>query len=644
MFSAATKSAHTQASSANWIDDVFSTYLYTGSGTTQAINNGLDLSTEGGLTWFKSRNAAYGNYLYTTNLTANYYLTSNGTDALSSSPSGTMQFDSTGFTVGNNYYLNNLSNTTYASWSFRKKTKFFDIVTYTGNGANRTISHNLGSTPGCIIIKSTDDGGANWTIYHKNLNSAGYAIRFNASAEFSESTIWNNTAPTSTQFSLGTYGDVNLDGYNYVAYLFASDAGGFGTSGTDNVITCGGYTGNGGTQSINLGYEPQWLMIKRRTGGAGNWNIIDNMRGMTVGNDALLRANLGNAEATVNYVSPTATGFNLVTSDLQVNQSGSDYIYIAIRRPMKPPTSGTEVFKPIYSNNSADSTQTVGFAADWFFGKAASILDDNYVNTRLIQLASDSSTPFNMLITNGTTSGQSTQPIVYNVWNTTAKVGNYLSGINGIYYYFRRASGFFDVVCYTGTGSATTQNHNLGVAPELMIVKKRSFDNTTNWYVYAASQGATSVGILSGTNTFFTSSSYWNNTSPTSSVFSLGSGSNVNQSGTSFVSYLFATVAGVSKVGSYTGTGTTKQVDCGFTGGARFVLIKRTDSAGDWYVWDSARGIVSGNDPYFLMNDGAPQVNNTDYIDPYSAGFEISSTAPAAINANGGSFIFLAIA
>jgi len=117
-----------------------------------------------------------------------------------------------------------------------------------------------------------------------------------------------------------------------------------------------------------------------------------------------------------------------------------------------------------------------------------------------------------------------------------------------------------------------------------------------------------------------------------------------NTSGGTHIAYLFATCPGVSKVGSYTGTGTTLQINCGFAAGARFVLIKRTDSTGDWYVWDTARGIVSGNDPYLLLNSTAAEVTSTDYIDPYSAGFEISSSAPAAINASGGSFIFLAIA
>jgi hypothetical protein len=125
-------------------------------------------------------------------------------------------------------------------------------------------------------------------------------------------------------------------------------------------------------------------------------------------------------------------------------------------------------------------------------------------------------------------------------------------------------------------------------------------------------------------------------------VFSVG-GNNVG-AGTTYVAYLFATCAGVSKVGTYTGTGTTLQINCGFTAGARFVLIKRTDSTGDWYVWDSARGIIAGNDPYLLLNSTAAEVTNTDYVDAYSAGFELSSTAPAALNANGGTYIFLAIA
>jgi hypothetical protein len=207
---------------------------------------------------------------------------------------------------------------------------------------------------------------------------------------------------------------------------------------------------------------------------------------------------------------------------------------------------------------------------------------------------------------------------------------------------FRRAPGFFDVVAYTGTGSARTVAHNLGVAPELMIVKARS--NAGSWEGYHAATGATKTIRLNSNGAEIVTTGVWNDTAPASTVFTVGTASNTNGSGYTHIAYLFATCPGVSKVGSYTGTGTTLNIDCGFAAGARFVLIKRTDSTGDWYVWDTARGIVSGNDPYLLINSTAAEVTSTDYIDPLASGFQITSTAPAAINASGGSFIFLAIA
>ena len=127
---------------------------------------------------------------------------------------------------------------------------------------------------------------------------------------------------------------------------------------------------------------------------------------------------------------------------------------------------------------------------------------------------------------------------------------------------------------------------------------------------------------------------------PTASVFSVNSGLYATDN---YVAYLFATCAGVSKVGSYTGTGALQTVNCGFTSGARFVLIKRTDSTGDWWTYDSARGITSGNDPYLFLNSTAAEVTSTNYVDTDSTGFKVTAAAPAGLNASGGSFIFLAI-
>jgi len=109
-----------------------------------------------------------------------------------------------------------------------------------------------------------------------------------------------------------------------------------------------------------------------------------------------------------------------------------------------------------------------------------------------------------------------------------------------------------------------------------------------------------------------------------------------------YIAYLFATVAGVSKVGSYTGNGTSQTIDCGFSTGARFVLIKRTDSTGDWHVYDSERGIVAGNDPRLELNTTDAEDTGSDDIDPVSSGFSVTSNAD--VNTNTAEYIFLAIA
>ena len=185
--------------------------------------------------------------------------------------------------------------------------------------------------------------------------------------------------------------------------------------------------------------------------------------------------------------------------------------------------------------------------------------------------------------------------------------------------------------------------HNLTAVPELMIVKGRN-QASTNWAVYSSSISNTLTLYLNATLGQSSGASYWNSTTPTSSVFTVGNNSDTNTDTYTYVAYLFASCPGVSKVGSYTGTGTTQLINCGFTGGARFVLIKRTDSTGDWFVWDTARGMVPANDPYLRLNSTAAEVTGTDFVDTAATGFEITSTAPAAINASGGTYIFLAIA
>jgi hypothetical protein len=636
------------ATAANYIEDVFSTYLYTGTGSAQTITNNIDLSTKGGMVWQKSRSDALSNVLSDTTRGTTVFLESNNSDGQSSNPNSMTAFNTNGFSFGSLAKMNTNA-ATYCSWTFREQAKFFDIVTYTGNATNRTIAHNLGSVPGMIIVKATSSAGFQWTVYHRSLGGTKYLYLNTTDSVGTYSAYWNNTNPTSTVFSLGVSGDVNGTGVTYVAYLFAHDAGGFGTTGTDNVISCGSYTGNGSSTGpvITLGYEPQYVLIKKSSL-AQDWFVADIMRGMPVGSgDNSLSPNLSDAElAGLNYIAPTATGFNITSAGSSFNESGETYIYMAIRRgPMKVPTVGTTVFSPlIRSGNSTSPTvvTTPNFAVDMQISAERTKTLSGY--TWAVDKLRGNTL---YLATNRNDSEYTYSDAVIAFTNLGFNLGDgSLSNAAGgsyVYWNFGRAPGFFDQVCYTGTGSNTTQAHNLGVVPELMIVKRRN--TLDNWTVYAEPLGNTSRIFLNSANAVSTGqTTTWNSTSPTSSVFSIGTNTGVNASGSTYVAYLFATLAGISKVGSFTGNGTTQAIACGFTGGARFVLIKRTDATGDWYVYDTARGMTTLTDPYLLLNDTAAETATLGSVTTTTGGFTVNGAILAAINTNAASYIFLAIA
>ena len=214
--------------------------------------------------------------------------------------------------------------------------------------------------------------------------------------------------------------------------------------------------------------------------------------------------------------------------------------------------------------------------------------------------------------------------------------GAYMFGTNNpINYFWKRAKGFCDVVKYDGTGSNTTIKHHLGRPPELMWIKNR--DSSEEWAVYYGD--ATDYLRLNTNGATVDDNTYWNDTSPTATVFSVGTNDDVNHSGESHMAFLFGSVAGISKIGTFSHTsGSSTNVDCGFSSSSIFVIVKRIDSTGDWYVWDTERGITSGNDAYVNLNNDAMQTINTDFIDPLNSGFQMSSTFDT------GSYLFYAIA
>lgn len=305
----------------NGMSDLFSTTLYTGTGSNLEINNNIDLNGDGGLVWVKRRDGGDPHWLVDTARGLNKSLQSNSANAENTGTGQIVSFDSDGFTVGNSNQGQNYNGLSYVSWAWKKQSNFFDIVTYTGNNANQTINHNLGSVPGMVIVKRLNDAG-NWGVKHRSIgNNFGVFLNLNHAAA-QNSTYWNNTAPTSTQFTVGTTHSVASA--PYVAYLFGHNS----TS-----INCGTYTGNGSAAGpvVTTGFQPQWLMFKC-TSNADDWVIVDAQRGIDpAGNDIFLKPNTTGADyGFLDAISVSSTGFNVTGTDNVVNGNGRTYIYMAV--------------------------------------------------------------------------------------------------------------------------------------------------------------------------------------------------------------------------------------------------------------------------------------------------------------------------
>ena len=631
------KVAGTTASSGTlYVDDVFSVYLYTGNGSTQTITNGIDLAGEGGLVWIKDRSAGRSHALQdTVNGVTKMFQTNNTNTPFTESTSIT-SFNNDGFSLGS-YTNSNASSETFASWAFRKAAKFFDVVTFTTNSSGlASFSHSLGIPPGMIAFRAVS-GTNNWNVYHRSLSSTTQL--FLNTTDSAQSTGITFLTVSSTNVVGGTTA-FNASA-TYVAYLFAHD-----TSST-GIIQCGSFTADGsGNATVNLGWEPQYLLMKNSTS-VNDWYVFDSMRGFSMTSEASLAPNSSAAETpwVPSLWVPTATGFQV-----KAVWPSLPTIYMAIRMPNKPPTSGTQVYNAIArTGTGAAATVTgVGFPSDLVFirNKNGALGQSAIFTDRLRGV--------NNFIYSGATAAEINVANVFT--GLDSEDGYYLGSDSGGYgtnynampfinWSFKRAPGFFDEVCYTGTGVATTQAHNLGVAPEMIIVKARSA--ATEGEIYVAPLGNDMAVNLFGASgaAFTTGGIAWNYTTPTSSVFSLGTWNKLNGSGVTFVAYLFATLAGISKVGSYTGNGTGQVIACGFgAAGARFVLIKRTDAAGGWYTFDSARGLTVGSSPYLLLNSTAAEVTGNNGVYASTGGFTLDATAITTTNIATATYIFLAVA
>jgi len=307
---------------------------------------------------------------------------------------------------------------------------------------------------------------------------------------------------------------------------------------------------------------------------------------------------------------------------------------------------GSKYFKPLIylpDGSSSFSVTGVGFQPDLVWIKSRNYNEDHQVNDSLrgATKALQTNIPGTEVTqSNGLTSFDSDGFTVgnlsdYNYNGDSIISWNWKEGTaNGL-----------DIVSYEGTGSTQTISHNLGVPPAFVIVK--TLDNGRDWYCYHQSLGAGKTILLSYNGGEFSSTNYWNNTAPSSTVFTVGSDVGTNELNNTYIAYCFAEVEGFSKFGSYIGNGSTDGpfVYCGFK--PALIIYKRSDASGAWWVYDSARSPGNGSslDFYIRANSDLSETNDGAYssgedIDLVANGFKVRDSG-GDVNVSGSNYIFM---
>ena len=328
------------------IDDpsaYFQIALWTGNGSARSITLDGNSDMQPDWVWIKRRNSARNHAVLDSVRGGTKQLKSNSSDAEGTDAQLITSFDSDGFSLGTSNDCNSSSDT-FVGWSWKASgstasntdgsitstvsvstTAGFSIVSYTGTGANATVGHGLGAVPQVFIIKNRSASGE-WPMYHEDLTNAEQVSLFWADTGAVSGTSalrYNNTAPTSSVFSLGSSSLYNGSSNNMIAYCFAEKKG---------YSKFGSYTGNGNADGtfIYTGFKPAWVMIKDSSNAGDPWVIIDNKRDTFNEADALLQANSNSAEITsTTKYDFCANGFKLRGTGTADNNSGATHIYMA---------------------------------------------------------------------------------------------------------------------------------------------------------------------------------------------------------------------------------------------------------------------------------------------------------------------------
>jgi len=302
----------------------FQTKLYTGNGSTQSITFDGSENMQPDWVWVKQRSGTTNHKTSDSVRGATKALQPNDVDAEATDSDGITSFDSNGFSLGAGGDYNGSSNTQVA-WCWKESaTAGFDIVSYTGNGSSGlTVSHSLSAVPSVIIIKNRS-GSYSWTVYHhKNTSAPETESLFLDTNDATADRVneFNDTAPTSSIFTVGDGNSVNNSSENFIAYLFAEKKG---------YSKFGSYTGNGSSDGtfIFTGFRPAFV-LQKKTSGTSNWVIYDNKRDTSNVVTQELKPDVSNAESSFTNIDILSNGFKQRADYAYTNNSGGTYIYMA---------------------------------------------------------------------------------------------------------------------------------------------------------------------------------------------------------------------------------------------------------------------------------------------------------------------------
>ena len=644
----------------------FGIVTYTGNGSTQSIT-GLGFKPD--WVWMKRRNATQSHFAADSTRGVTKYVMPNESSAELTRSDQIQTFDADGFSLGSNADVNE-NNQPYVAWCWKadggttssntdgditstvqvNAKAGFSIITYTGNGSSaQTVGHGLGVAPKIIFIKERTGSNSwdDWIVGGDEINNWTQYMRLNTTnppAAGYQTAPFSDTAPTSSVLTVTYQGGagINGNGDTFVAYAFAEKAG-YSKFGT--------YTGNGTTQVVNTGFQPAWIMIKS-TVGNDNWRMYDTTRGISAG--GYLIADTSAAEDTANAPNLLilSNGFEITAGGTTVgnNANGNLYTYYAFAADASAAPSLADSFanKLYAGTGSSNSLTGLGFSPSlvWIKNRtsaASHSWTDSVRGNNLVLQSNETAAEASgqiTLDTDGFTIGnnnflRNASGNNYVAWNWKANSiptintdGTIQSVVSA-----SQASGF-SIVKYTGNAtSGATVGHGLSNAPDVVIAKGSS-GSASSWWVRHKDLSSTDVLELNSSNAQANYSSVFNNTDPTSTVVTLGSG-DTNRNTETQILYCFTSISGFSKMSSYTGNSSTQAITgLGFS--PNWVLLKETDGVDSWEVYDTARGATS----VLYPNGNNAEGTNSGVTSFDSDGFTLGSATSA--NESGKTYIYMA--